>query len=263
MTPENAIPFGLSDFVEGGAVPVDRNLLWKECRFNLFDYGGKAPTTCALRVTYVDDDGQEFVQQYSAADPTRFTPSEDGKKLGAVGQAQALSKSSNFFLLMNELVNAGFPENKLAGMKDASLLDGTYAYHIGLPEPKRSGLAPRAVVEGQVAREKILSVPQKVLRLPWEKKPGKATTAKAGAKAPPVTEEEGDELTATALLFVNKVVAEGPTTRTKLASKIFADKDIAKSGNRDAIAGLIFKPAFLGALLADGFTIDGENISKG
>src|SRR3990170_8564334 len=92
-----------SNFVEGGAVPVDKNLLWKECRFNLFDYTRKSgevvATTVAAKITYVDDDGTEYDQQYSVGDPERFMPSKDGKTLIATVEGSSLSKSSNFYIL--------------------------------------------------------------------------------------------------------------------------------------------------------------------
>jgi hypothetical protein len=249
-----------SDFVEGGAVPVDRNLTWKECRFNLFDYGGKAKQTTAAKIVYVDDDGQEFEQQYSVGDPERFMPSADGKTLVATGAAQALSKSSNFYLLLNALINAGFPENKLS--EDISSLDGLYTFNIGLPAPKRAGLAAQPTTDGQATRDKVLSVPSQILRLPWEKKGGKAT-AKPGAKAVKAeAEDEGDsDISAKALAFVAKHLdGDGNTTRQKLAVAVF--KDLAKDPDKDAIAGLIFKPEFAATLLQGGYTIVGENISK-
>jgi len=241
-----------SEFVEGGAVPVDRNLTWKECRFNLFDYAGKAPKpTTAGRVTYVDDDGQEFVQQYSVGDPERFMPSADGKTLVATGQAQNLSKSSNFYILLNALINAGFPENKLS--EDISDLDGLYTYNIGLPEPKRSGLA-RQAEEG--ARERVISVPSQIIRLPWEKSKGK-TVAKTTASE----EETDDGIAELAMAFVaSHLDSDNTTTRQKLAVAVF--KDLAKDPNKDAIAGLIFKPEFAANLLVAGYKVDGESISK-
>jgi len=253
-----------SDFVEGGAVPVDRNLTWKECRFNLFDYpkkdGTRGNMTTAAKIVYVDDDGQEFEQQYSVGDPERFQPSADGKTLVAVGVSESLSKSSNFYLLLNALINAGFPENKLS--EDISTLDSLYTYNVGLPEPKRSGLAPRAVAEGEAPpRPKVLSVPSQILRLPWEK--GKS---KAPGKAPVVDTEAGDDsgdevISAKALAFVAAHLGDdGSTTRQKLATAIF--KDLAKDPDKDAIAGCIYSAEFAAALLANGYTVAGENISK-
>jgi hypothetical protein len=249
-----------SEFIEGGAVPVDRNLTWKECRFDIFDYTKKDGTVVArsttARITYVDDDGAEFIQHYSVAQPERFTPSADGKQLVAVGGAQALSKSSNYYILMNALINAGFPENKLG--EDISILDGLYTYNIGLPEPKRSGLV-REAVEG--AREKVLSVPSQILKLPWEKKGGKGTPAKTTTKTV-VVEDAGDSdaVTAKAIALVEKNLVDGETTRQKLAVAVF--KTLAKDPDKDAVAALIFKAEFQAILLGAGYTIDGERISK-
>ena len=71
-----------SEFVEGGAVPVDRNLLWKECRFGLFNYPKKdgtfGPETIAAIIKYVDDDGAEYSQAYSAGDPNRLSVTDAG-----------------------------------------------------------------------------------------------------------------------------------------------------------------------------------------
>lgn len=250
-----------SEMVEGGAVPVDRNLLWKECRFVIFDYQGKADgrSTTAARITLVDDDGTESIQHYSAADPARFVPSEDGKTLVAVGTAQSVTKSSNFHLLMNALVNAGLPENKLAD--DISALDGLYAYHIGVPEPKRSGLQRPAMADGTAAREKILSIPSKILRMPWEKAKG-GTAAKASGKPVAKTGTAPDaDVTAKALAFIGKAVeADGSITRQELAVKVFSE--LGKDPDRDAIATMVFSPAIQGILVANGFAIDGETITK-
>jgi len=242
-----------SEFVEGGAVPVDKNLTWEECRFVLFNYtkkdGTVVATTTAAQIKYKDDDGLEMEQQYSVSSPERFIPSQDGKTLVAVGSSQSLSKSSNFYLLLNALINAGFPESKLE--EDISTLDGMYTYNIGLPEPKRTGLV-RATEEG--TRERVLSVPSQILRLPWEKgAKGK------GAKAA-VAEVDDEEVTALAVKFVGDHMEDGTTTRQKLAVAVF--KDLAKDPNKDAIAGLLFKPEFQAALLANGYTMVGEVINK-
>ena len=143
--------------------------------------------------------------------------------------------------------------------EDISILDGLYTYNIGLPEPKRSGLV-RQAEEG--ARERVISVPSQILRLPWEKK-GAKTVAKT-TKVVTETEEEGGEdedgIAAKALDFVAKHLKDGKTTRQKLGVAVF--KDLAKDPDKDAIAGLIFKPEFAATLLANGYTVSGENISK-
>lgn len=250
-----------SEMVEGGVVPVDRNLTWEECRFALFDYtkrdGTVVATTTAARIKYTDDDGQEYTQHYSVSDPERFVPSDDGKTLVPVGNAQSLNKSSNFFILMTNLVNAGFPENRLE--EDISTLDGLRTYNIGIPEPKRSGLA-RTAAEGEQARERIISVPSQILQLPGEKaKAGaKVTGKKPTAKAP--SADEGNA-TGLALEFVGKIVDEvGGVSRQDIAVRVFSD--LAKDPNKDGIARTLFSPAFSATLLANGFSVDGEVISR-
>jgi len=246
MTPISLRP---STFVEGGAVPVDMNLLWKECRFNVFDYTKKDGTvvasTCAARITFVADDGTEFEQQYSVGDLERFQPSDDGKTLVAVGSAEALSKSSNFYLLLNALINAGYPENKLDD--DISTLDGLYAHHIGTPEPKRAGLK-RTTTE-EAVRERVISVPDQILRLPGE---GKGKVKKADK-----SEGAGDE---EAAIVDAIVIAKGllkdadTTTRQKVAAAALRAKN-------KAAAGVVFEAEFEAALMASGLALDGEDIT--
>lgn len=247
-----------SEMVEGGAVPVDQNLQVKEARFVLFDYQGKAPPTTSARLVLVNDEGVEYTQHYSAADPTRFVPSQDGKGLVAVGTGQALSKSSNFFILMNNLVSAGFPENKLGN--DISVLANLYAYWIGVPEPKRTGLARTAE---QTERERVILCPSQIHNLPWEKKtakPGKPTsqpTSQPGAEQP-----QASDVSAATIEFISSVVGEaGSISRQDLAVRVF--KDLADNPDRDAIATLVFSPEIQALLLANGFKVDGETISKG
>lgn len=246
-----------SEMVEGGVVPVDKNLLVKESRFVLFDYmnkaGEKVATTTAARLALVDDDGVESVQHYSAADPSRFLPGQDGRELVPVGAATNLNKSSNFFILMNGLINAGFPENKVDN--DISVLEGLYAYWIGVPEPKRVGLARTAE---QDARVRVIPVPSQIHRLPWEKaKPGAKASVKTGARIAAAV-----DITDKAIKFIGEAIGEsGAITRQELAVRVF--RDLAKDADRDAIATAIFSPAIQAALLANGFTIDGESISKG
>lgn len=247
-----------SDFVEGGAVPVDKNLVWKECRFALFQYekkdgsvvtrpDGSPVVTTTARITLVDDDGNESVQHYSVGDPERFAPSDDGKTLEAKGSAAQLNLSCNFYLLLNALVNAGYPEDKLED--DISTLDGLYAYHIGVPEPQRSGLARQAAADG-VARVKTLSVPSRILQLPGEKK-----GAKAAAKAKTSAANDGDAA-ADALAIVTAMLEETDSvTQQQVATK-------AIKGKNPAAAKAVYADEFQVALIANGMSLDGEDITK-
>lgn len=247
-------------FVEGGAVPVDRNLLWTDCSFVRFQYNKKDGSVSldasgnpieipAARIVYKDDDGAEFVQHYSAGDLSRFEPSKDGKSLIPVGGAQALSKSSNYYILMNALVNAGFPKNKLG--TDITILNNLYAFHIGAPEPTRIGLV-REPAAG--ARPKTLSVPSQILKLPWENKAAGKTAAGAKGKAP--AEETGaEDVIADAIAMVTEALANADSvTRQVLSSRAIRAK-------KKDVATILFKDSFKAALTEAGYVLDGETIT--
>lgn len=257
MSP-NGVSIRPSDFVEGGVVPVDKDLTWKECRFANFDYqrkdGSIAASTIAARITYLDDEGVEYIQHYSAGDPARFQPSADGKTLVSVTGAGALAKSSNYYLLMNALINAGFPEDKLG--EDISVLDGLKTHNIGIPEPKRVGLK-KDITEN--ARERVISVPSEIIHLPGEKvKGGKTAAPKAGSKAgaPTAGSEPSAELSADAIAIVSELLADAESvTKQEVATKAVRSK-------KNAVAQFVFKKEFGDVLLANGYLIDGDTISK-
>ena len=253
-----AISIKPSEATEGSAVPVDRNLRVAEARFALFDYQGKAPPTTAAKVTLVDDDNVESIQHYSVGDPSRFVPSQDGKTVIPVGTATTLAKSCNFMILMDNMVSAGFPENKLGA--DITAIEGLYAYWIGVPEPKRSGLS-RTEEQAKKAESRVICVPSQIHNLPGEKKGAAKVKPKAGAAVVAPVDTEGKSVTDMAVEFIGKVVDEtGSATRQVIATRVFTD--LAADPNRDAIAQAVFAPESMGALLGAGFTIDGENITR-
>jgi hypothetical protein len=254
----NKVSIRPSTFVEGGA-PVDKKLTWKEARFANFDYTRKDGTvvasTVAARITYLDDEGTEYIQHYSVGDKERFQPSEDGKTLVAQGSALALSKSSNYYVLMSALINSGFPEDKLMD-DDISVLDGLYTYNIGVPEPKRSSLKREEPDPASGSRERIISVPSQILRLPWEKeKKGAANAPKSAAKTPAAASEINVSEVVT---FITDMLGEDDsTTRQLVATKAIREK-------KPAIAKLVFTKSddFQVALLSAGLSLDGETITK-
>jgi hypothetical protein len=177
---QKAASFAPDDMVEGGGPPIQQNLHIKEARIAYFDYQGKAPQTVASKLTLVDDNGQTSTQHYSIGDPTRFAPSQDGKKVMLMGQATGISKNSNHGILMTALVNAGFPVERLAD-GDLSVLDGLYAYWDGVPEPSRPGLTR---TEAQRGRQNVIAVPMQIHRFPWDAEAGPAPAPTA--TAPPI-----------------------------------------------------------------------------
>ena len=252
-----------SSFVDsGGAVPVDKDLTWKNPRFHIFDYtrkdGSSAGTTTAFEVTYVDDEENEYVQEYSVGDPKRFSPSDDEMTLVPAVEGLQISKSCNFSLLMNALINSGFPENRLPEDGNVSVLAGLRTHNVGQPEPVRSGLA-RPVDPS--ARAKVLSIPVSILQLPGEKK-GKTATRTAAAKTTGKKAEETDnDVVEKTVAFIKKNLdGNDSITRGDLAQAVF--RDLAKDKDRDAVANLIFGASISAVLAANGLVLTGEDISE-
>lgn len=293
----------LGNFTEGAAT-FNKNLLWKRNRYVLHTYTTKdgtivmkrdnsgPATTLALQIDFRDDDGRDMNPQiYSAGDPTKFGPSADGRSIVYIGPelpegtVAKLQKGSNMNILLSEMVNAGFPANRLADVsKDVSILDGLYAYHVGKDEPKRDGLERAPLAEGQ--RAKQISVPSKILKLPWDNKKALAaalatpSTGGAAAGAPAAAtasatktkvkgrvisagSKNGADAKKKAIDLINKLVEsaeEGVVTRADVGTKLFAE--FANDPDRDAISQIIFGAELSALLEANGLAQDGENIGK-
>ncbi|OPX33364.1 MAG: hypothetical protein B1H40_00110 [Candidatus Latescibacteria bacterium 4484_181] len=230
-------------FVEGGGLIDDAKVTFDECSFEMFDYGGKiVPGVPTLKVSMTTEDGDEVTQNYSVGSPKDWAPSEDGKGLVAVGKATALRLSSNCGIFLQNLVDVGFPADKLG--EDISILKGLVAHVIQIPAPKRAGLKKK---EGDF--EKTILVVDEIIKLPWEKKSKKTTKAKAKAKTSTKTEEaEGDsDLNAKAIEHITKLLAEGDGTLAKkdLPAKLFTT--LKTDPDRNAIIKIAFDDEFLEA----------------
>lgn len=185
-----AVSFKLGNFAAGGGL-VDGEYLLQKHTIENWDYGGKGSQTIALHVRAVpgkatgknfaphSSEGQD--QYYSIGDPTAFGPDPTGTKVVAIGTRAQLSNSSNFFIFLENLVNAGFPEDKFDN--DVSVFDGMVVRITNIPAPKRS-IASNVVAQGDQSqqRERTIPVVSAVIKLPWESG-NVATKAAAPAKA--------------------------------------------------------------------------------
>ena len=225
-------------------MPIDGNFNWKECRFALFEYrkktGELVATTTAARINFASESGEEYTQHYSVGDPSRVTPSEDGKSLVLVGDGVALNKSSNFFILMKALEDAGLPDDFLGN--DISVLDGMVTHNIGVPEPKRAGLETTAAREASGRGPRILAVPDEIIKMPG--KGGKL----AGKKA----EVSDEEMVSEAMGILSGLLEDSPdgVERKAIASAAIKQK-------KAKVATLAFK--LTDEQLAEyGYIVDGS-----
>lgn len=235
MAEQKVATFGLNEFVAGGAVP-DGKYKIKESRVVTWDYNKPEMNlqTCALRVMLTPlPSGEDIEQHYSIGDAAQFQPSPDGKQVLLVGTRSGLGKSSNFHFFLTELVNGGFPEDKLKGLSDVSIFEGLEGQVANKPQPKRAGLNQAAALDDQGReRERTIAVFTTVDKLPWEsKKPttGKpAPTSKANgapkAESPAAAAETNqDDPKETCAVMLNESVTEKMTVgkvRIKVLQKL-------------------------------------------
>ena len=73
------------------------------------DENKKPIITMAAIITLENDTGDQFEQVYSIGRPDRYTVSADGQVL----EGGLLSKNCNFYKLMTEVVNQGYPEGSI------------------------------------------------------------------------------------------------------------------------------------------------------
>lgn len=230
-----------NSMVEGAGLPSGNHRV-VESRFTIFDYDGKADRpSLTLRWKLEDiETGEKNDQHYSAGDPTKIQPSADGKQAIMVGGTTGLNKNSNTAFLMGELINAGFPEDRLT--LDASIFDGMEATFSIKPQPKRGGLASN---EG-----KSIAVPSVILKLPWED--GPAASNDTGGNA---------DLDAKTLGFVRTQLAAGGGSVKKQALGAAAFQVFAGDSDANAIVSSIFQPTFDALMAASGITVSGDDLT--
>ena len=169
MTTQRYASLKPSDMTEGGGLLNDLNLKWTNVGFVLWNYNGKAPTNSpALKVTLVDEDGDESEQYWSAGDVKNWVPSPDGKRLQSVSSVEKQNISTNMGILVKSLVDSGFDQDLI--VDDVSIFEGLVAHMIQVPAPKRGGTmarAPRA--DGRTFEATILVV-DSIVTMPGEKR---------------------------------------------------------------------------------------------
>lgn len=233
---------------EGGGLLNDLNLTWKDPKFVLWDYNGTVPTkNPALRVILVDEDGVETEQYWSAGDAKNWVPSSDAKRLVATGTAETVVRSTNMGILIDSLVNSGYPEDQISD--DVSVFAGMVAHMIQVPAPKRAGLAatPTARSDGRVFEKTILVV-DNVVTMPGEKK---GTTKRKAAGPTPAKTDASDDgaLNAKTAAMLKKLLEDNLGEHSDGLMKVEIPKlafaEMRGDADRDSMVKLVFEDEFL------------------
>jgi hypothetical protein len=233
----------------------DVDVKFAEVRVVTWDYNGKVPSPVpALKVTMELEDGNMQDQYYSLGKATDWQPNEDGTTIVAVGKATGIANNSNSALLINSLVNAGFPANKIAD--DVRCFEGMVAHMSRIPAPKRGGTPKPPREDGKVYEDTVL-VAETIVSFPWDKKAaagkpktaGAAATKPAAAKPAPTAVDEGaeDEVDTRCSEVLLEILGENPNGLGKSQLPGLALKKVGKEANKNLIVTRIFQEAFLKA----------------
>ena len=161
------------DQVKGGLIQdVDATLT--SIRFKEYTYPSGQITIAAVGALTLDA-GDEYEQVWSVGSPEEWEIEDDGEMVGNRNGKTGINDNSNFGMFARELEPAGFPMNKLDSK--ISILDGLKAHWIRKAQPKRAGL------QGADERERTTLVPEKIIKLPWEKDKATATKGKTTTTA--------------------------------------------------------------------------------
>jgi hypothetical protein len=255
MSMQQTVSVRPSDASQGGGLLDDADVTIKQLRYVVRDRTNPRTqatldTRLYIEAVLVDDEGREHTEYYSIGDTSKFVPSPDGRRALAVVEGARFVQSSKGIRLIASLVNAGFPEDKIAD--DLSVFDGTYG-HVN-----RTTL-PR--IAGQEKDATILEF-TKIHRLPWEKKSGSAATKSKPAAATPAAKTEQaapEHVREKAIATLFEVLAQngGSIPRQKVAPAAF--KLLATDPDRNDVVALVFTEQFLRSV--DGISFDGQTIS--
>jgi len=191
---------------------------------------GKPTITMAAIITLENETGDQFEQVYSIGRPDRYTVSADGQVL----EGGLLSKACNFYKLMTEVVNQGYPEGSIKDNLSETFV-GMSAYWDEMPNGQRT-----------------LIVPQGQLTLPGANGTGPAAPA-APAAAP------ADMVAKAVELVQAGIAANGSMTRQQLGGEAFNQN--LDTANQQALMNVIFDQSLVDALAAVGITLDKETFS--
>jgi hypothetical protein len=244
---------------EGTGLLSDVDVKFAEVRVVTWDYNGKVPSLVpALKVTMELEDGQMQDQYYSLGKATDWQPNEDGTQIVAVGKATGIANNSNSALLINSMVNAGFPENKITN--DVRCFEGITAHVARVPAPKRGGAPKPPREDGKVYEDTVLVV-ETIISFPWDKKAastagkpktGAAAATKAAPKAAPKAAaaaaaevEDDNPIDSRCTEVLLEILGENPDGVGRSQLPGLALKKVAKEADKNAIVTRIFQEAFL------------------
>lgn len=265
QTQYQAASLNPDDLGQGGL--FDTVLTLKSAKFAHRDFDGGR--NFGVVVEYIKEDGNVSEWSYSVGAADAWIPSEDGMSAIPTREGGKISANSAFGIFLKELVNAGFPKNRVSARLD-SLFGVQFQSHsftpsgTGMDGSARKGilaaklvtLVPGEAVSG-VNGTGSVPVPPSMPTPPTPSNP--AVPTPPTTPSAPVAQSSGVDALGVAL-----GIAQGLGDSFKLTdvmgqvmTQYANDKD-----TMDAVSGVIFTPQFSQMLTGAGYTVSGQNVSK-
>lgn len=180
----------------------------------------------------LEEDGTVFNQRYSVGDMSRYTAVNDGKVLQINDPKKGLSSNCNFYALLTQLIQIGYPEDRF-GSDISVALEGL------------SGYWDQGTGGNDSTNVAKLILPREIHRFPWD-----------GQQAPSVNGTGGD-VVGVAVGLVKELLDSGTeATRQQLSMSTFSSP--LPDSTKQALMNLIFSEELAKALEPEGIRLDGE-----
>lgn len=252
------------DFITGGLLD-DADVTFKNVKFEMFDYDGKAEPAPALGIDLVtgaeEEGAKPYRQHWSCGSSENWEPSDDGSTLVPIGKDTELRKATNLYMFLTSLKEAQFPMERLND-GDCSVLEGLQAHVLRKDAPKRGNLPQGGTRRGRDGKEyekdnKVLCV-SKINKFPWEGEAPAKPKKGAAKKEEPAAEAGGGDIEAKAKDVLIKLVVsgDGKALVKEVPSKGFALID-PKDPDKNKILKVLFNPAWI---KANGFNVTDDGV---
>ncbi len=217
---------------EGGGLIDDFDGVISDMRFIMTDYQGsmvEAIPTCEVKF---DIDGEEASQMYSVGGTGDFAPDETGHGLNKLKSKSTLTKTCKFIMLVDSIVEAGFPLNKLDASDVSPLigLDGHWLRKVVVYK----GLKKKG------DRDDTALLCTKINKLPWENT-GKSTKGKSKGKQV----DEGFALSVASIIQGVLIEHDGEIAKKNLISALFKNDDMKALDDKKEALKLASDDTFL------------------
>ena len=196
------------------------------------------PSMCAfIDLASLEEEGTVFNQRYSVGDMSRYTAVNDGKVLQILDPKKGLSSNCNFYALLKQLIQVGYPEDRF-GTDISVALEGLEGYwDQGTGEGNDSDNVSKLIL------------PREIHRFPWS------------GQAAPSSNGTGGDVNGVAIGMVKELLGSGnPPTRQQLSMNAMVAP--LPDSTRSAIMNLMFSEELAQILAPEGIRLEGENFVR-